>query len=90
MTSPLFSGAFPLQLNDIFHLAEHQDEMVWEAYKEGVDICRLYGDGITGPTAALVRYREHGEVPLHEHPGYEIHFYSPSITCHKGDFCFFQ
>ena len=71
MTSPLFSGAFPFQLNDIFHLAEHQDEMVWEAYKQGVDICRLYGDGITGPTAALVRYREHGEVPLHEHPGYE-------------------
>jgi anti-sigma factor ChrR (cupin superfamily) len=31
----------------------------------------LYGDGITGPTAALVRYRERGEVPMHEHKGYE-------------------
>ncbi|HEX3445946.1 MAG TPA: cupin domain-containing protein, partial [Chthoniobacterales bacterium] len=24
-----------------------------------------------GPTAALIRYREHGEVPMHEHTGYE-------------------
>ena len=35
MTSPLFSGAFPFQFNDIFHLAEHQDELVWEAYNRG-------------------------------------------------------
>ena len=33
-------------------------------------IC-LYGDGISGPTAALIRYREGGEVSLHEHTGYE-------------------
>jgi quercetin dioxygenase-like cupin family protein len=29
------------------------------------------GDRVTGPTAALVRYREHGEVPMHKHKGYE-------------------
>jgi anti-sigma factor ChrR (cupin superfamily) len=66
-----FSGAFPFTLNDIFQFAAHQDEIAWEPYKKGVDIFRLYGDGITGPTAALVRYREHGEVPMHEHAGYE-------------------
>jgi anti-sigma factor ChrR (cupin superfamily) len=71
MDSPTSSGMFPLQLNDLFHLAAHQNEFAWQPYKKGVDIFRLYGDGVTGPTAALVRYREHGEVPMHEHPGYE-------------------
>ena len=66
-----FSRAFPFKLNDVFQFATHQDQIAWEPYKKGVDIFRLYGDGITGPTAALVRYREHGEVPMHEHMGYE-------------------
>ena len=65
------SRPFPFELNDIFHFAEHQDQIPWAPYKKGVDIFRLYGDGVTGPTAALVRYREHGEVPMHEHKGYE-------------------
>jgi anti-sigma factor ChrR (cupin superfamily) len=39
--------------------------------EKGVEIFRLYGDGITGPTAALLRYSEAGEVPTHEHSGYE-------------------
>src|SRR5271166_4737088 len=68
---PLWSRAFPFELNDVFHFADHQNEIAWEPYKKGVDIFRLYGDGITGPTAALVRYRERGEVPMHEHKGYE-------------------
>src|SRR6185312_9249731 len=63
--------AFPFELNDIFDFAARQDHIQWEPYKKGVDIFRLYGDGITGPTAALVRYGEHGEVPMHEHKGYE-------------------
>jgi anti-sigma factor ChrR (cupin superfamily) len=71
MDSPTSSGMFPVQLNDLFHFATHQDGFAWQPYKKGVDIFRLYGDGVTGPTAALVRYREHGEVPMHEHPGYE-------------------
>jgi len=71
MKSQPFSRAFPFELNDVFHLAAHQDKIAWEPYKKGVDIFRLYGDGITGPTAALVRYRERGEVPMHEHAGYE-------------------
>lgn len=60
-----------MKLNDLFHFAAQQDEIAWEPYKEGVDIFRLYGDGINGPTSALIRYREGGEVPLHEHTGYE-------------------
>ena len=32
---------------------------------------RLYGDNASGPTAVLLRFKEAGEVPLHEHDGYE-------------------
>ncbi len=63
--------ASPFEFKDIFHFAAQKDQIAWEPYKKGVDIFRLYGDGVTGPTAALLRYREHGEVPLHEHVGYE-------------------
>ena len=38
---------------------------------DGVEIYRLYGDGQTGPTAALLRFQKAGQVPLHEHAGYE-------------------
>jgi anti-sigma factor ChrR (cupin superfamily) len=60
-----------LELKNLFSFADHQDEIPWKPYKEGVEIFRLYGDGTTGPTAALIRYRQCGEVPLHEHSGYE-------------------
>ena len=60
-----------LELRDLFHIAERADEIPWQPFREGVEIHRLYGDGITGPTAALLRFREGGKVPLHSHPGYE-------------------
>lgn len=40
-------------------------------FGEGVEIHRLYGDGVTGPSAALLRYNRAGKVRLHEHAGYE-------------------
>jgi anti-sigma factor ChrR (cupin superfamily) len=64
-------GLPTVELKDLFHFADHQEEIPWKSYKEGVEIFRLYGDGVTGPTAALIRYREGGEAPLHEHSGYE-------------------
>ncbi len=71
MDTQPFSKTFPIEMKDVFHFADHQDELPWQPYKKGVEIFRLYGDGITGPTAALIRYREHGEIPMHEHIGYE-------------------
>jgi anti-sigma factor ChrR (cupin superfamily) len=71
MDSQPFSCAFPFALKGLFHFAGHLDEIAWKPYKKGVEIFRLYGDGVTGPTAALIRYREGGEVPMHEHIGYE-------------------
>ncbi|MDB6174172.1 MAG: hypothetical protein JWL59_3483 [Chthoniobacteraceae bacterium] len=60
-----------VELKDLFYIAEHQEEGAWEPFKDGVEIHRLYGDGVSGPTAALLRFREAGNVPLHTHGGYE-------------------
>ena len=66
--------AIPLplvELNHLFDIARHQDDYPWECFRENVDIHRLYGDGVTGPTAALLRYRETAPIPPHVHEGYE-------------------
>lgn len=55
----------------LFEFASHQNEIEWSPFSDGVDIHRLYGDGISGPTAALLRFRKAGMVPVHEHQGYE-------------------
>lgn len=60
-----------LELTELFRLAERADDIPWQPFKDGVDIHRLYGDGMSGPSAALLRFREAGKVPLHEHGGYE-------------------
>lgn len=60
-----------IELRDLFHLAERPDEIPWQPFKKGVEIHRLYGDGVVGPTAALLRFREASKIPLHRHPGFE-------------------
>jgi len=60
-----------LEMHDLFGIASRQDQIPWEAFKDGVEIYRLYGDGVTGPTAALLRFQKAGVVPMHEHAGYE-------------------
>jgi anti-sigma factor ChrR (cupin superfamily) len=71
MDARQFSKTVPLHITDLFRIADHQEEIPWTPYKRGVEIWRLYGDGTNGPAAALLRYREAGEVPMHEHSGYE-------------------
>ncbi len=60
-----------IELPHLLRLAEDPDQLNWEPFREGVDIHRLYGDGLTGPSAALLRYHESSSVPLHYHEGYE-------------------
>jgi len=60
-----------LTLKDLFQISGWQQKLPWKPFYEGVDIYRLYGDGETGPTAALLRFHPGGRVPLHEHTGYE-------------------
>jgi quercetin dioxygenase-like cupin family protein len=60
-----------LTLKDLFQISGWQQKLPWKRFYEGVDIYRLYGDGEIGPTAALLRFRPGGRVPMHEHTGYE-------------------
>lgn len=60
-----------IKLTDLFQVSGWQEKLPWKPFKQGVDIYRLYGDGETGPTAALLRFKPGGRVPLHEHTGYE-------------------
>lgn len=59
--------------------------ILWQPYRDGVDIHRLYGDGKSGPLAALLRYAPDARIPLHEHQGYEhIYVLSGSQTDGHG------
>jgi anti-sigma factor ChrR (cupin superfamily) len=60
-----------LKLTDLFRIADWHQKLRWEPFETGVEIYRLYGDGKTGPTAALLRFGPGGRVPVHEHTGYE-------------------
>lgn len=64
-------AALPIKLTDLFNIARWQDEIAWEPFREGVEIYHLYGDGIQGPSAALIRYRQGASVARHRHTGYE-------------------
>jgi anti-sigma factor ChrR (cupin superfamily) len=66
--APLYAR---IEFTELFKIASRQDEIAWEVFREGVEIHRLYGDGVTGPSAALLRFSKAGKVPLHEHGGYE-------------------
>jgi anti-sigma factor ChrR (cupin superfamily) len=60
-----------LALTDLFHVAKWQHTLAWTPFRDGIDIYRLYGDGASGPSAALLRFHPGARVPLHEHTGYE-------------------
>jgi anti-sigma factor ChrR (cupin superfamily) len=60
-----------IQLTNLFQVEEFQDRIPWKPFRDGVEIHHLYGDGIHGPSAALIRYRKAAHVPMHEHLGYE-------------------
>ena len=60
-----------VKLSGLFDLASNPDRIAWEPFRPGVTIFRLYGDGVTGPSAALIRFEPGGEVPCHEHSGFE-------------------
>jgi anti-sigma factor ChrR (cupin superfamily) len=77
LITPLIRAPDPLlpysriELRDLFSIGKWQGTISWQPFKDGFDIHRLYGDGISGPTAALLRCRESGTLPFHQHLGYE-------------------
>jgi anti-sigma factor ChrR (cupin superfamily) len=60
-----------LELTNLFNIAQWQHEVPWQPFRDGIEIYRLYGDGKSGPTAALIRFNKAGKVPFHAHPGFE-------------------
>jgi anti-sigma factor ChrR (cupin superfamily) len=60
-----------LTLRNLFQISDWQHTLPWLPFRDGVDIYRLYGDGASGPTTALLRFHPGARVPLHEHGGYE-------------------
>lgn len=66
------SGDSPIiELPGLLQIARNPECLSWEPFREGVEIHRFYGDGLTGPSAALLRYQQSGRVPRHFHEGYE-------------------
>lgn len=61
----------PLILANLFTIAEWQDSITWQRFREGVEVHWLYQTGETGPAAALLRYVPGAKVPTHEHMGFE-------------------
>jgi len=73
-SDPVFSAlpTYPrTELHNLHRIAEWQDQIAWEPFGDGVEIHRLYGDGVSGSTSALIRFLKAGKVRLHEHAGYE-------------------
>jgi anti-sigma factor ChrR (cupin superfamily) len=60
-----------IEIPDLFRFVAEPDKIPWAPFHEGVEIYRLYGDGLSGPSAALIRFHPGGRVPLHEHVGHE-------------------
>jgi anti-sigma factor ChrR (cupin superfamily) len=58
-------------LEDLFQISEWEHTLPWTPFMDGIDIYRLYGDGTSGPTTALMRFHPGARVPPHEHTGYE-------------------
>jgi anti-sigma factor ChrR (cupin superfamily) len=56
---------------DLAHPGKWQAGLPWKPFHQGVEIHRLYGDGLEGPSAALLRFHPGGSIPHHFHTGYE-------------------
>ena len=60
-----------LVLRNLWGPEARLDTLPWQPFRQGVEIHRLYGDGQSGPAAALLRYAPGASVPEHEHTGLE-------------------
>lgn len=56
---------------DLSRPGDWESRIPWKPFQEGVEIYRFYGDGLTGPSAALLRFAPGGKIPLHSHNGFE-------------------
>jgi anti-sigma factor ChrR (cupin superfamily) len=60
-----------LLLTELFGPNQDFSKYPWQPFRSGVEIHRIYGDGASGPAAALLRYAAGARVPTHRHSGLE-------------------
>jgi anti-sigma factor ChrR (cupin superfamily) len=60
-----------LSIADLWGAQSDWSRFLWEPFREGVQIARLYGDASDGPSMALLRYAPGARVPKHLHRGLE-------------------
>lgn len=58
-------------LENLATIAQWQDQLPWQPFREGIEIYPLYGDRRQGASAALLRYQPGAMVPPHIHQGFE-------------------
>jgi anti-sigma factor ChrR (cupin superfamily) len=63
--------AASIVLTDLCNIETQEEQYNWQPFRQGVEICKLYGEENKGPAAALLRYAPGAIVPLHQHTGYE-------------------
>ena len=68
---PAVPAHVKIEIKDLFNIEKWQNEIDWKPFHPGVEVFRLYGDGVNGPTAALLRYAKGAKIPSHLHVGYE-------------------
>ncbi len=60
---------FPLKIENLF-LTTDPDFVTWEAFRDGIEICRLHSEP-DGSSSALLRYAPGARLGRHRHVGYE-------------------
>jgi anti-sigma factor ChrR (cupin superfamily) len=65
------SDSNSIRVDNLFGPTANLDAVVWQPFREGIEIHILYGDLKTGPAAALLRYAPGATLPVHTHTGYE-------------------
>ena len=58
-------------LANLFGPNQELSELAWQPFRPGIEIFRLYGDGVSGPSAALLRYESGARLPEHAHVAHE-------------------
>lgn len=78
----------PIVMHDIMAMADRADTLDWQPFRDGVELCQIYGTmGAAGPSACMLRFQPGAKVPRHAHTGYEhIIVLSGSQTDDRGHY----